>query len=42
MFFILVFRFEILRVLEVLLDGKDEVVGWELSRSDWDKWRALT
>ena len=37
MFVILVFRFEILRALEIFLDGRDEVVGAELGGFDRDE-----
>ena len=41
MFVILVFRFEIFRALEVLLDRKDEVIGAELGGLDRDEQKAL-
>lgn len=41
MFVILVFRFKILKVLEILLNKRDEVVGAKLGRFDQDKQRVL-
>ena len=40
-FVILIFRFEILKILEILFDRTDNVINVELGRSDRDEQRML-